>query len=314
MAALILSRSDDVHADAVQRALEDRGLETIRLNADAFVVEEPPLVGASFGAGQPTLDDGTFATNVRSVFVHQPRIAVPEDVGTDDADRSLVASGWLSYMRWLERRFAGALWVNRPAASRESGHTLTQLEIAAANGLRVPRTLHTNDIGRLREFARRCDRLIVKPGNIEGARLGERWLLAHVVEPESLTHKDLVRSPCLFQEYMEKAYEVRAHIIEGDVIACRIDSQASPRTRIDWRNYDFANTPHFPVSLPEKVAASCVRLVSELGLEMGVLDLIVTPGGETVFLECNSQGHWLWIEHLTGLPITRRLADCLASA
>jgi hypothetical protein len=37
----------------------------------------------------------------------------------------------------------------------------------------------------------------------------------------------------------------------------------------------------------------------------------VTPSGEWYFLEVNSMGQWLWIEDLTGLPITATLADSL---
>jgi hypothetical protein len=42
---------------------------------------------------------------------------------------------------------------------------------------------------------------------------------------------------------------------------------------------------------------------------MAGLDLIVTPGGDTVFLELNAAGQWAWIEAATGLPIAAAIAE-----
>lgn len=39
--------------------------------------------------------------------------------------------------------------------------------------------------------------------------------------------------------------------------------------------------------------------------------MIVTPKGDYVFLEINPDGQWLWIERLTGLPISEAIADLL---
>lgn len=46
-------------------------------------------------------------------------------------------------------------------------------------------------------------------------------------------------------------------------------------------------------------------------LNFGCFDLIVTPDGEYVFLECNPNGQWLWVELATGLPIAEAIADFL---
>ena len=50
----------------------------------------------------------------------------------------------------------------------------------------------------------------------------------------------------------------------------------------------------------------------ELGLVFGTVDLKLTDNGEHVFLEINPQGQFLYIEILTGLPISRALAEFLA--
>ena len=47
------------------------------------------------------------------------------------------------------------------------------------------------------------------------------------------------------------------------------------------------------------------------GMKRGAFDFIVTPSGEYVFLECNPNGQWLWIEMETELKISEAIADAL---
>ncbi len=48
-----------------------------------------------------------------------------------------------------------------------------------------------------------------------------------------------------------------------------------------------------------------------LGLDLAGLDLIVTPEGETIFLEVNAAGQWLWVQEATGMPIASAIVDRL---
>lgn len=106
---------------------------------------------------------------------------------------------------------------------------------------------------------------------------------------------------------------MRVHVIGTQVLICRIDSQESEKTKIDWRNYDLENTPHKPFILDSEIREKCVSLVKCMSLEFGMIDMIFTPSEWSVFLECNLQGHWAWIEQLTGLSITQTLCERLLS-
>ena len=57
--------------------------------------------------------------------------------------------------------------------------------------------------------------------------------------------------------------------------------------------------------------ASIHRLMDAFELNFASLDMIVTPGGEYVFLELNPNGQWLWLEHELGLPLVATMADLL---
>jgi glutathione synthase/RimK-type ligase-like ATP-grasp enzyme len=52
--------------------------------------------------------------------------------------------------------------------------------------------------------------------------------------------------------------------------------------------------------------------MDDLGLVFGAIDLKLTDTGKHVLLEVNPQGQFLYIELLTGLPISDALTEFLA--
>jgi glutathione synthase/RimK-type ligase-like ATP-grasp enzyme len=58
----------------------------------------------------------------------------------------------------------------------------------------------------------------------------------------------------------------------------------------------------------------CEKLISfhkAIGTLYSSFDLVLNHNDEYVFLETNPFGQWLWIEDLTGLPISKTIADYL---
>jgi glutathione synthase/RimK-type ligase-like ATP-grasp enzyme len=48
-----------------------------------------------------------------------------------------------------------------------------------------------------------------------------------------------------------------------------------------------------------------------LDLNFGCFDFIVDENDNVFFLECNSNGQWLWIEEDTGMDISGAIAEWL---
>lgn len=115
------------------------------------------------------------------------------------------------------------------------------------------------------------------------------------------------------QEYIEKAFELRVTVVGEEVFACKIDSQAQQEEtgRIDWRQGYEHGLRQEAYALPDSVSSQCVAFLRRMGLNFGCFDFIVTPSGEYVFLECNPNGQWLWIELTVGLKISEAIADFL---
>jgi glutathione synthase/RimK-type ligase-like ATP-grasp enzyme len=62
-----------------------------------------------------------------------------------------------------------------------------------------------------------------------------------------------------------------------------------------------------------EIAARCVRIVKDLRLVFGCIDLIVRPDGETVFLEVNESGQFLFLEHFAEVPLLDLFSEFLMS-
>ncbi len=150
--------------------------------------------------------------------------------------------------------------------------------------------------------------MIIKQGNLS-VHIERKRILTSPIDVNTINQEGLRGCPCLFQKYVSKRFELRVHVIGDTVLSCQIDSQVNEKTKIDWRNYDLGNTPHRSHTLDPLIEKRCIDVVKKLGLVFGIIDIVVTPENEYVFLECNAQGHWLWIEELTSLPITQTLCD-----
>ena len=182
---------------------------------------------------------------------------------------------------------------------------LNQIHCAAKVGFRFPRTLLSNDPDRIRGFMSSLpdgSRAIYKPYQSPIWQSGTSVAFGYtsVVGPNDLPIDSVLQlTPGIFQEYIEKKYELRIIWMGGRAIAVRIDSQDIPDAQIDWRaaqnNPDIKLTE---VSLPHEVMTRCARLMNDLSLWFGCIDMIFAENGEYVFLEVNSMGQFLWIESI----------------
>lgn len=206
-------------------------------------------------------------------------------------------------------------WINsQESIERVSSNKLYQQLIASRCGLRVPQTIISNNAMRVQNFSDSSDGLLVK--SIGYTRLDNDGRLA--LYSEFFSHEEVLSShssitvcPLYGQEYVEKLYEYRVMVIGSRVLACRIDSQASSKTKIDWRHYDLDNVEHKDVDLPEDVQCKLLNFMGMAGLRYGAIDMIETPDHDFVFLEVNPSGQWGWIADLAGLPIPEAVAKML---
>jgi ATP-grasp ribosomal peptide maturase len=314
---LVLTQWFDPTADLVVDELNRRGVTVFRCDPGDL----PQLVtfAAELGegwAGSLRLDTGRTLdlADVGCAYYRRPA-GFRYPVGLTDADQR-----WAS--RESLRGLGGVLqliprWLNHPAAIGRAEYKPIQLDVARQVGLAVPHTLITNDAGRAATFAAGLGGRVVykslSSSMVRGAD-GEapRILYSTLVSVDQLDPAGIRLATHLFQEQVPKSYELRITYVDGRLFTARIDA-GSDAGRTDWRA-DYGNLTYSVADLPEPVAAAIGRLMHELGLRFGALDLVVTPDNWYVFLEVNPNGQWGWIEDATGLPIAAAVADALTTA
>lgn len=247
---------------------------------------------------------------VRAVYYRRPRLpAVSEELREP-------------HRTWAEEQaLAGLLgtlytlpvtWVNRPDADAIASHKPGQLPVAAAHGLRTPRSLITTDHEAARKFCHEVGGpVICKPlmgGPLEypdGRRTG---VPTHVVDPDTID-RSVSLTAHLFQEWIPKSHEVRLTVVGEELFAAEIHA-GSDAARVDWRS-DYDALTYDVCQVPDDVRAGVLGWLEHFRLNFGAFDFAVTPTGDWVMFECNPSGEWSWIQNRTGLPIAAHLADLL---
>lgn len=316
---LILSRSDDEVAQAVGLELLESGL-TFRIVDFAFFPSRDRLtlaVSASHGISRSYLNDGVRIdlTSVTSILWRRPPKACAAASFAVPAIRQYIETSSEEALEGFFSDFDGFQVPAKQAVFKAAYAKLPQLSLATELDFALPDTLVTNDPDEMLKFYRQhSGQVITKTASVRA----ESWLgpmgtgYARFLRPRDLIHyRDIQHCPVIVQAYTDKALEVRVTVIGNSVFAAGIYSQATRRTRVDWRRYDRTNTPHDVHQLPSDVADRCLALIRRMGLSYGAIDLILTPDGDYVFLEVNPNGQYKWIEDLTGLPLTKRLAQLL---
>lgn len=307
-AAVLLGRPDHPNVQALADELPRHGLEPRVLDPRRFPADATMTLHLTRAGKLRVESDLADLEDARvGWFSSQESIRLSRDIipGARAFARAAAIAGMVS-LRQVKR----IPWVNDPWRAAAAGDKFLQLQIARERGFSIPETLLTNDPREFRALLRKRGALAVKsPSGSAGLPDAQRVLTQRVTSARGAAGVRL--APVLAQEYVEKRTEIRATVVGSRVFAMEIDSQASPRTRTDWRRYD-ARVENRRVELPAAVRRKCIQVTKDCGLEYSGIDLIRTPREEYVFLEANSEPAWLWVEDATGLPITRALAALLA--
>ncbi|MFC4009891.1 MvdC/MvdD family ATP grasp protein [Nonomuraea purpurea] len=313
---LILTQDFDPTVDPVVRSLKSKGARVVRVDTSYFP-QKLSFTTSDFGGGRQVLrhrDSELDLSAMSGVWYRRPTaFEFGDEMG--EPERQFARYEALHGVGGILRA-TDCLWINRPDIDAVADLKPYQLAMAKKFGMRVPRTLLTNDPD---EVARVLEgdegKLVYKSlsgGVIHYPGAFPSGLLTTVVGDEIQEHLGRVRhTMCQFQEYIEKAYEVRLTVIGNTYFPVTIDSQRHETTQVDWRaSQDQMHYGDYR-PLPEQIVKQTQALLDGLGVVYGALDFIVTPDGEYVFLEANPTGQFMWMQNDLGLPMSDCISDLL---
>ncbi|MEQ8433756.1 MAG: hypothetical protein RIA71_05900 [Oceanicaulis sp.] len=122
--------------------------------------------------------------------------------------------------------------------------------------------------------------------------------------------ESFARAPHFFQQEIAKDYEVRLFAYRGGAHPFSVDSQSARFTSTDWR-HGASVLKWAPCEAPAAVLDAVQAFLDRFKLFYGSFDFIVTPDGEWVFLECNRDGQWAWLDRLSDNALSNGLADAV---
>ena len=317
-AVLLLTHSGDFYTvDLVSQALARKGVRPIRFNTDLF----PSSIKLSTRAGDERTADlfteegaQLSTTEVRAVWARKLWTPLMAD-DLDDRYRSMCITESIAALEGFLDALHDSRWVNDLGRQRAAENKQRQLRLAERAGLRVPRTLVTNDPAAARQFfAETGGQMVAKllrPLTVSMDAVAS-FVYTNRVREEDLAGADALRHcPMVFQELIPKACELRIAFVAGETFAGALDASGTSRGQTDWRRVAPEECRWQKTQLPTEVASGLQALMSELGLVFGAVDLIYTPAGEYVFLEVNPGGEWGMLERDLGLPISEAIAKAL---
>ena len=322
----IFTNKEDIHPTNVINHLVGWGVPVFRLNTECLLTDYQFKWWCN--------EDGCdfYIRNVKNnleVYGHEitavwdRRAMIPKHLPVTHRERSInkynreEAHGFLSFLRYYMRDIfsVGSIVEDRPADSK-----MLQLSVAKSLGAKVPDTCYANYKSAFDDLCSRHDEISLKSINNDSVFIDgetEYVFYSQKVKSSDIKTQDPIafsQTACYLQNYIDKKYELMITTCCNDIVACKIDSQAQSNTtgKIDWRQGYDHNLRHEIVDIPDSIKDFCLSFLKKMKLNFGCFDFIVTPDDEYVFLECNPNGQWLWIELVTGYDISEMVARNLA--
>jgi hypothetical protein len=262
---LIAGGVHDPNIDAILRAAENRGVETIPL---LIGEDRTPSLTWDLDAGSLQINGNQ--VRVTALFARRDAFHAG---GAEAEYRSLAwfttLQGWLATsprIRTLNRHYIGR-------------HTnkLEALHRARAAGLKVPATLVTNDLDRLGAFYKEGE-TIAKP--VPGGGYSE---LVQELLAQTEFRDGAAATPAIVQPRLQGP-DLRIYGLDKTYFGFYIHADAVDYRRTQSRRIERATR------LPDATLAGLERLMDSMGLDWGAADFKLDPeSNEPVFLEINSQ-------------------------
>lgn len=309
---LILSHSQDVTADYLASKLESSKINFIRLDSDKV----DGNIRVSFKELNPILfinQREVRAADISHVWFRRPKPIEIEGV-KDQAEKEHISLEWAESIEGFLAHIPIEKWVNHPSKNVIASHKFEQLSRAYNFGLSIPDTLVTQSPEDAELFWKKHGgEVIVKPvaGGFLDRGAGENsQIFTSKVSQEDLSRGKILlkKCPTLFQERIDKTFDVRITIIDKRIFAVSLINPVTPLNS-DIRRDNMVDVQYSPVNLPREVEDALIRLLKSYSLRFAAVDMIVDKENRWFFLEINPNGQWAWLDLINATNICDGFID-----
>jgi glutathione synthase/RimK-type ligase-like ATP-grasp enzyme len=256
--------------------------------------------------------DSIDASDIGAVWWRlKPNLNDPPKNAEEFEQQKFLHREWHMSLDPLRYFLKDCFWINRRESDLMARNKPYQLNLAQEIGFKIPVGIISNNSKKILKTVEKFDRFIYKPLSYY-ILPPNQVLYSSVMSKEEVIEKrkNIEQAPCIFQQYLEKDFELRITIVGEKIFAVKIHSQKNKKTELDWRK-DQLHVEYELFELPKKIVSKLLKLHRAFGLFYGAYDFIVDRSGYYHFLEVNPAGQWLWMEEILHLNISEQLAKAL---
>lgn len=319
---LCISHTNDFYTiDIVMERFKELGKDVFRLNSDTFSDQLQFEYSVNKQGVSVQLKQGDALISMEAIEAVYYRklwhIGIPDDLHVT------FQNIYFQEYTTMRSLFFDALrdlpWMNPMDIDHRIGENkLEQLSYARKSGLNIPESLFTNDPVKVKDFFYSVCKgnMIAKlHGSLSRSMKGDTpfFPTTRIGESDLERLDTLAYCPMIFQQNIEKMYELRIIYIDGTFFTGKINALASEAGKTDWRAAKDIMPSWELYSLPEQVCSALDTMMRDLGLYFGAIDMIRQTDGTYIFLEVNPQGEWGMIQRDLGYPIGQTIAEKLVA-
>lgn len=331
---VILSNKEDIHCNPVIEKLTASGEDFFRLNTDGLGTDYDVVLNVAPGRKRLFLknrfnEKEIDLSNVKSVWERRP--TSPSFDHLTNSNLKEVLEEELSELAWWLRTLPKTTrFLGHHSLDRSNENKIKQLEVADSicsqfdiGAVSILPTLVTNKRSFLSDFvsgSSGSEFFTIKPIGADGIVIDDTHEMVFWstrvdrATVENFDEDSLLACPILIQPYQEKDSELRCTLVGESVISCEIRNEdlVSGEGKEDWRQGYAEPMPWHVINTPPAISKFCSRYAEQIGTNFGCFDFIKKPDGNYIFLECNPNGQWMWLEEEAGAPISDAIVEYLS--
>lgn len=307
---LVISSTIDFSTDLVCYRLINAKKPFYRLNRDEFRQHEIE-VNLQKKYMRITIDKNVYFADfekIKGIYFRAPVFLRTQTKKELSLEEQLERNQWSSFLRNLIV-FKKAIWINNPVDVYRAENKMYQLCMAQECGFKIPQTIVSNTVNAQIE---ENENYIVKSldtalfYDLQNNR--ELFTYSNVVKGKELKEYNLRQAPIFVQEFLEPKIDCRITYVKGKIFAVKI-LKDNVGVYGDWR-FHKEQLDYVTFGLPDNVKSSICRLMNNLNLNFGGIDLAFVDD-DYYFIEVNPTGEWGWLEVKTGMEISKAIEEAL---
>lgn len=308
---LIISNRHDFACDYISSILYEKGKQYLRLNTDDLSYLELMMdpINSSLQINYNDKQYLISESDLKTIYFRGPTYLRETSSCNLSVEDRLSQSQWAAFIRSL-MIFERCKWINHPRSIYYAENKSVQLKKAYQVGFLVPDTQVTNTGKFINLIDPENESVVVKGIDTVYLNCGDHYAFAYtnVLTKNEIQQENISTAPIFLQKYVAPKIDLRVTVINNQVFAvCILENNKGIKG--DWRLRK-DNVTYNPIKLPQEIEQKCVRLVSELGLIYGAIDLVLTDNNY-VFIEINPTGEWAWLVEKTELKIDDAIVNSI---